>query len=185
MTCLLCTAWMVIHHHHLICKHEANYPISPLPLIWVRKWKWTVNHFNPSNRVNWVSRSLRVLWATRSLRESFMQKVFQQQWNCWTPAMWLWISDNITGSHFWTKFWRASTTLTCPSESISMFHHRNRTSWEVIDGHRAAMITPLKPNLTLTVNNIFLIFLSWISKLIHLFIFILSWISISPRLWVL
>jgi hypothetical protein len=33
-----------------------------------------------------------------------------------------------------TKFLRASTTLTCPSGSISMVCHRNRTSWEVLDG---------------------------------------------------
>jgi len=32
------------------------------------------------------------------------------------------------------KFWRASTTLTCPSGPISTVCHRNRTSWEVIDG---------------------------------------------------
>ena len=57
-----------------------------------------------------------------------MQKVSQLQWNCWTTAMWMWIPDNVTGSHIWTKFWRASTTLTCPSGSIS-------TVW-------AAMATP-------------------------------------------
>ena len=44
-------------------------------------------------------------------------------------AMWMWNSGNITRSHFW----RASTTLTCPSGSISMVSHRNRTSWKVID----------------------------------------------------
>ena len=43
------------------------------------------------------------------------------------------IPDNVTGSNFWTKFWRASTTLTCPSGTISTVCHRNRTSWEVID----------------------------------------------------
>ena len=55
-------------------------------------------------------------------------------WNYWTPTMWMWIPDNIMGSHFWTKFWRASTTLTCPSGSILTVFHRNRASWEIIDG---------------------------------------------------
>ena len=40
----------------------------------------------------------------------------------------------VTGSHFWTKFWRASTTLTCPSGPVSTVCHRNRTSWEIIGG---------------------------------------------------
>jgi hypothetical protein len=30
----------------------------------------------------------------------------------------MWISNNITGSHIWTKFWRVSTTLTYLSGSI-------------------------------------------------------------------
>ena len=38
------------------------------------------------------------------------------------------------GRNFWTKFWRASTTLTCPSGPISTVCHRNRISWEVIGG---------------------------------------------------
>ena len=38
------------------------------------------------------------------------------------------------GVAFWTKFWRASTTLTCPSGPISTVCSRNRTSWEVIGG---------------------------------------------------
>ena len=44
------------------------------------------------------------------------------------------IDDNVTRSHFWTKFRRASTTLTCPSGPTSTVGHRNRTSWEVIYG---------------------------------------------------
>ena len=38
------------------------------------------------------------------------------------------------GRIFWTKFWRASKTLTCHSGSISTVCRRNRTSWEIIDG---------------------------------------------------
>jgi hypothetical protein len=38
------------------------------------------------------------------------------------------------GLHFWTNFWRASTTLTCPSGPISTVCHSNRTSWELIGG---------------------------------------------------
>ena len=42
------------------------------------------------------------------LHKSFKQKVSQRQWNCSTPAMWMWISDNVTGSHFWTKLQQLS-----------------------------------------------------------------------------
>ena len=93
-------------------------------MVWMRCYR-------PAHRTSWPKWSIILTWRGC---KSFMKKMSQRQWNCCTPAMWMWISDNIAGSHFWTKFWRASTSLTCPRGYVSTVCHRNTTSWEIIDG---------------------------------------------------
>ena len=71
------------------------------------------------------------------------------------------------GHIFWTKFWKALTTLPCPSWSILTVFHRNRTSSEIIVGGAQKILKgrsvlgsndhPIKPNQTKPSNTLYYI----------------------------